>query len=101
MLILTRRIGERIMVSTPIGILWITMDMGHATCNDGRGEMTVSPDSGPLVYYYDADELVIVFKPRKVPRHNDGIGITAPRDWVILREELMDRPEPQPMRNNP
>jgi hypothetical protein len=80
------------MVSTPEGILWITMEDGYASCNDGRDEITVAPHTGALTYYYGDEEMLIVFKTRRIARHHDGIGITAPREWAILREELIDKP---------
>jgi hypothetical protein len=98
MLILSRRIGQRVRITTPDGYMWITMGSGFATVmhtGDDLHQWQVSRHSAPLIIGFGPEDgleqVAIVFKPRRLPRHNDMVGIQAPDGWLILREELIDK----------
>jgi sRNA-binding carbon storage regulator CsrA len=96
MLILTRYNNQRIVVIAPDkSELWITAD-----------ELGISVDMGSVGYNIDrlsfgrydlvGAEIIVTHlrsSGRNKPQHR--IGIDAPKDYVILREELLDT-QPQP-----
>lgn len=97
MLILSRRIGQRIRIRDPDGwICWCWIDSIGSVTVSHNGRMDASNKHR---IYHDGDPLTIVYKPMTYrdsvgkERKSHGIGIAAPFEYNIAREELLDEDE--------
>lgn len=97
MLILSRRIGQKVRIRNPDGwICWCWIDsIGSVTidCTDYTGA------SNKHRIYHDGDPITIVYKPMRYrdsvgkERKSHGIGIAAPLEYNIARDELLEEDE--------
>ena len=93
MLILTRKLGERVRITVPDGYIWLTMLDGAIMCRD-CGTEPLYASLGDAVYYdfEKGNETVeIRLLELRAPSSGHRIGIEAPKDWAILREELIGK----------
>lgn len=83
MLILSRKQGQRVRIKLPDqSCMWLTMRSGFVEVVHGQ-DIRVLKDN--LV----SGEIGMVFIPRRHEKHQDSIGITAPQEYKIHREELL------------
>jgi len=90
MLILTRKVGERIRITTTDGYIWLTMCDGYIEVDDlsGLEPLKSDMDSNVILHYPDGDVEVVMFETYRTTL-NKRIGIIAPDAFLILREELL------------
>lgn len=97
MLILSRRIGQRVRVISPDGaIIWLTMaDRSVFVCASGLpvGDLA---DGGAKIFMPNGDTIIAkwfattIHSEGKHRLNCPGIGILAPREYDIKREELLN-----------
>ena len=94
MLNLSRRVGQRTVVYAPYGEIWVTMCDICCAVRLPSGELHYVYADDPLHVPIDDEQGIdILFKPRTKAWHmNDSIGVEAPNDVRIMREELLTRP---------
>ena len=92
MLILTRKIGERIRVETPAGDIWLTMLDGAVRCDMGEGEPQFAAIGDGVYYDVGREFAEIRLLEMRSPSMGHRLGIEAPRGWSVLREELIGKP---------
>jgi len=92
MLILSRNTGERVRITTPCGaVIWLTMQPDWIDCDDGSGlEPLRAIRNHSALFKYEDGEVEISFKPCTKRQHYHRVGIQAPVEFAILREELID-----------
>ena len=91
MLILTRKLGERVRITVPDGYIWLTMLDGAIMCSD-CGTEALYASLGDAVYYdIGHDTVDIRLLELRSTSSGHRIGIEAPKDWCILREELIGK----------
>ena len=94
MLILTRRVGERVRIATPSGKhIWLTMLDGAIRCDcDGWESGYASLGDG---CYFDIGQDTVEIRLIEIRSSSAGhrIGIEAPKTFAILREELIGTPK--------
>lgn len=91
MLVLGRREGQRTRIVTPCGsTIWVVMRKGHLTV-EREGLPTLEADFEDSVWLdYGDDTIEIVYCPYSTKFTGNRIGIAAPKDYIIMREELVD-----------
>jgi len=95
MLILSRKIGERVKVTTPCNrVIWIEQADGHVLINsDGFPVRTTK--AGVQIISVGYDRIAVFHTDKSVqsvtrkPLDRKGIGIAAPYEYAIIREELI------------
>lgn len=91
MLLLSRKEGERVRIQCPnLDEIWLTMHAGHIALEHKDGGATIWPPR-PYRHMVKDDTITIMWIPRKKPYHNDTIGIDAPLEYAIDREEVIKR----------
>lgn len=96
MLILSRRIGQRVRILTPCNrTLWLEQADGHVLIDSDGLPVQVKPDGSLMVIMPSGDRIKVQYTTKSVksqtlePLDRIGIGITAPIEYKILREELI------------
>jgi len=97
MLILSRRMGERVRIVAPAGeVIWLTQGDGHVLASSDADFMHAYPDQPVRITMANGDFLTIhcmsvcVHGRTRARMRRPGIGIEAPRHYDILREELIE-----------
>lgn len=97
MLILSRRIGQKVRIRNPDGfVCWCWIDKIGTVAIDCNGHAE-SLDTHRI--HNDGDRITVVYKPMEYTdkvgkrRKSHGIGIAAPLEYAIAREELLDEDE--------
>jgi len=92
MLVLGRREGQRTRIVTPCGsTIWVVMRKGHLTV-EREGLPTLEADFEDSVWLdYGDDTIEIVYCPESTRFAGNTIGINAPKDYIIRREELIEK----------
>ena len=89
MLLLSRKEGERVRIQCPdLSEIWLTMGAGHISMEYQDGGATIWPPR-PYRHRVWDDTITIMWMPRKIPTHNDTIGVDAPLEYVVDREEVI------------
>ena len=91
MLILTRKLGERVRITVPDGYIWLTMLDGAIMCRMGDGPEGYASLGDAVYYDIGHDTVEIRLLELRAPSQGHRIGIEAPKDWAILREELIGK----------
>lgn len=96
MLILSRKIGERVRVTTPCNRkIWLEQADGHVLVDSDGLPVHVKPDGSLMVIMPSGERIKVQHTVKSVraytrePMDRAGIGITAPFEYAILREELI------------
>jgi sRNA-binding carbon storage regulator CsrA len=93
MLILTRRIGERVRIATPDGKqIWLTMLDGAIKCDYADWESGYASLGDACYFDIGQDTVEIRLLEIRSPSMGHRLGIEAPKDFAILREELIGKP---------
>ena len=97
MLILTRSIGQRIRINDPNGsYIWLTM--GDRSVHVDAHGLPVGDmaDGGAKIFMPNGDTIIAkwmkhsIHSVAKTGLNRPGIGILAPREYGITREELLE-----------
>lgn len=95
MLILGRKLGERVRIETPCGsFIWVTMGDRRVYADAPHCRM-YNLDNGAIKIEFGSDVITTCYMEKtihaasKTLMNRHGIGIDAPRDYMILREELI------------
>jgi sRNA-binding carbon storage regulator CsrA len=91
MLILTRRIGERVRITTPSGDIWMTMLDGAIKCDYDGWESGYASLGDACYFDIGQDTVEIRMLEIRSPSMGHRLGIEAPKDFAILREELIGK----------
>jgi len=92
MLILTRRIGERVRITNPDGTyIWLTMLDGAIKCDYDGWESGYASLGDACYFDIGQDTVEIRLLEIRSPSMGHRIGIEAPKDFAILREELIGK----------
>ena len=92
MLVLTRLLGQRIVIQSPRGkALWVSLDQaGFWYVDDGGDVCSVSDTEADTITLDGQDVQIAHLKVDYRHKERERIGVSAPRDYLILREELID-----------
>jgi len=93
MLILSRKQNERIRIVTPCGaVIWLTMQVDWIDCDDGSGlEPVRAIRNHSAIFRFEDGEVEISLRPASGTQHAHRVGIQAPENFYILREELINQ----------
>jgi len=90
MLILTRYAGERVRIESPQGRqIWIDSDEQGLWIDDDGGYEPIEWQ-GASTFELDGEDIRILHMGTTGRRIQHRLGIDAPKDYVILREELIN-----------
>ena len=95
MLILTRYNNQRIVVIAPDkSELWVTADDGLLIIVGHPKEThCITPNNQSEIELSGQKIVVTYLETRGITKPQHRIGIDAPKDYLILREELLNQPQ--------
>jgi len=96
MLLIGRKLGQRARIETPGGqFIWVTMGDGRVFAYTPDYRIIHTSDGGIKIQINEKITIKACYVPKtihgtaKTLINQPGMGIAAPRDYTILREELI------------